>query len=187
MTTKAIETPAPRMSDEAVKAKTGKTWKQWFTILDKAGGKKLSHQEIVKHLHDEHGVGPWWRQMVTVTYEQSRGLRKQHQRPDGFQISVSRTVNAPLARLYKAFATEKTRHDWLAEDGLAVRTATTNKSIRGAWNEVKTSLEISFIPKGDDKSQVVVTHSKLPNARASATMKAFWGKALDRLRASLEK
>ena len=187
MTTKASKATAPRMGDEAVKAKTGKTWKQWFTILDKAGGKKLSHQEIVKYLHDEHGVGPWWRQMVTVTYEQSRGLRKQHQRPDGFQISVSRTVNVSLARLYKAFSTEKTRHEWLPEDGLAVRTATTNKSIRGAWNEVKTSLEISFIPKGDDKSQVVVTHSKLPNARASATMKAFWGKALDRLRASLEK
>lgn len=175
------------MSDDAVKAKTGKTWKQWFAILDKAGAKKLSHPEIVKHLNDEHGVGPWWRQMVTVTYEQSRGLRKQHQGPDGFQISVSRTVAVPIANLYKAFETEKSRNRWLKEDGLAVRTAMANKSIRGAWNEVKTSLEISFIPKGDDKSQVVVTHSKLPTAKASATMKAFWGKALDRLRASLKK
>jgi uncharacterized protein YndB with AHSA1/START domain len=187
MTTKAIKPAAPRMSDDAVKAKTGKTWKQWFTLLDKAGARKLSHPEIVKHLHEEHGVGPWWRQMVTVTYEQSRGLRKKNQRPDGFQISVSRTVAVPLASLYKAFETEKSRNRWLKEDGLAVRTATANKSIRGAWNEVKTSLEISFVSKGDEKSQVVVTHSKLPNTKASATMKAFWGKALDRLRASLEK
>jgi hypothetical protein len=35
---------APRMSDEAVKAKTGKTWKEWFAILDKAGASELSHQ-----------------------------------------------------------------------------------------------------------------------------------------------
>ena len=31
------------MSDEAVKAKTGKTWKQWFAILDKAGAKQMTH------------------------------------------------------------------------------------------------------------------------------------------------
>lgn len=182
MATRETESTTPRMSDDAVKAKTGKNWKQWFTILDKAGGRKLSHQEIVKHLHEEHDVGPWWRQMVTVTYEQARGLRKQHQRPDGFQISVSRTIAVPLNDLYKAFASEKARRAWLPDDGLAVRTATANKSIRGAWNEVKTSLEISFISKGAGKSQVVVTHSKLPNAKASGTMKAFWGKALDRLR-----
>ena len=187
MATKAIKGIAPRMSDDAVKAKTGKTWKQWFAILDKAGAKKLNHQEIAKYLHEEQGVGSWWQQMVTVTYEQARGLRKPNERPDGFQISVSRTVNVPVADLYESFASDKARHRWLAEDGLAVRTATANKVIRGAWNEMKTSLQIDFYAKGADKSQVAVTHSKLPNAKASATMKAFWGKALDRLRASLEK
>ncbi len=50
MATKALEGTAPRMSDEAVKAKTGKTWKEWFAILDKAGARKLSHQDIVKYL-----------------------------------------------------------------------------------------------------------------------------------------
>ncbi len=185
--TKSATKRAPRMSDEAVKAKTGKTWKQWFTILDKAGAKKMSHPQIAESLSTKEGVGPWWQQMVAVTYEQVRGLRKQHERPDGYQISVSRTVNVPIAKLYKAFANDKTRNAWLAEDGLAVRKATTNKSMRVTWNDVKTSLEINFYPKGDDKSQVVVQHSKLPNARASTTMKTYWRKALDRLRASLEK
>jgi uncharacterized protein YndB with AHSA1/START domain len=182
MANKTTDAKAPRMSDEAVKAKTGKTWKQWFAILDKAGAKKMSHQEIVKYLNTEQSVGPWWQQMVTVTYEQARGLRKQHERPDGYQISVSRTINVPVAKLYKAFANDKARNAWLAEDGLAVRKATTNKSMRVTWNDVKTSLEINFYPKGDEKSQVVVQHSKLPNAKAAATMKTFWGKALDRLR-----
>jgi uncharacterized protein YndB with AHSA1/START domain len=187
MTSKAKEATAPRMSDEAVKAKTGKTWKEWFAILDKAGASKLSHQDIVKYLHTKQGVGPWWQQMVTVTYEEARGLRQRHQKPAGYQISVSRTVNVPLAKLYKAFANEKARKAWLAEDGLTVRKATTNKSMRVTWNDGKTSLEIDFYPKGDDKSQVVVQHSKLPNAKASAKMKTFWGEALDRLRAALEK
>ncbi len=175
------------MSDDAVQAKTGKSWKEWFAILDKAGAKKMSHQEIVKYLNAKQRVGPWWQQMVTVTYEEARGLRERHQKPAGFQISVSRTINVPVGKLYNAFANDKARKAWLAENGIAVRKATANKSLRVTWNDVKTSLEISFIAKGDDKSQVVVQHSKLPNARASATMKTYWGKALDRLRASLEK
>lgn len=184
MATKANKGTAPRMSDEAVKAKTGKTWNQWFSILDKAGGKKMNHQEIVKYLNSEQDVGPWWQQMVTVTYEQARGLRDVHQKPGGYQISVSRTVNVPISMLYHAFANDKARKAWLTEE-VAVRKATTNKSMRVTWNDVKTSLEISFYPKGDDKSQVVVQHSKLPNAKAAATMKTYWGKALDRLRTLL--
>jgi len=31
-----------RISDDAVKTKTGKPWKEWFSILDKAGAKKIA-------------------------------------------------------------------------------------------------------------------------------------------------
>jgi len=175
------------MSDAAVQSKTGKTWKEWFAILDKAGASKMSHQEIVKYLNTKQGVGPWWQQMVTVTYEQARGLREKHQKPEGYQISVSRTVNTPLPKLFKSVANEKARSAWLAEDGLVVRKATANKSMRVTWHDGKTSLEINFYPKGDDKSQIVVQHSKLPDAKSSAKMKAYWAKALDRLREALEK
>jgi hypothetical protein len=180
------EAVSPRMSDAAVNAKTGRDWKEWFAILDKAGAKKMNHREIAKYLSTNHGVGPWWQQMVTVTYEQARGLREKYQTPGGYQISVSRTLNAPLAKLYKSFTNEKLRNAWLGEDGLVVRKANANKSMRVNWNDGQTSLEIGFCAKGDDKAQVAVQHSKLPNAKASEKMKIFWTKALDRLRASLE-
>jgi uncharacterized protein YndB with AHSA1/START domain len=179
------KTQSPRMSDEAVKAKTGKKWDEWFAILDKAGAKEMSHKDIVKFLNSKHDVGPWWQQMVTVTYEQARGLRDAHEKPSGYQISVSRTVNVPLANLYKAAANEKSRSGWLSEDGLVVRKGTANKSLRMTWKDGKSSFEISFYPKGDGKSQVVVQHSKLPDAKAAAKMKTFWSKALDRLRESV--
>jgi uncharacterized protein YndB with AHSA1/START domain len=185
--TKSTKKKGPRMSDEAVKAKTGKTWKGWFSVLDKAGAKKMTHQEIVKFLNAEHDVGPWWQQMVTVTYEQERGLRAKHERPEGYQVSVSRTVGVPLATLYKAFADEKSRRRWLAEDGLVVRKATTNKSIRVTWKDGKTSLEIDFYGKNDSNSQIVVQHSKLADAKAAAKMKTYWAKTLDRLRETLVK
>jgi Domain of unknown function (DUF4287) len=179
------KTRSPLMSDEAVKAKTGKKWDQWFAILDKAGAKEMSHQEIVKILSSKYDVGSWWRQMVTATYEHARGLRDAHEKPTGYQISVSRTVNVPLASLYKAVANEKSRGLWLAEDGLVVKKATANKSLRVTWKDGKTSLEIDFYSKGAAKSQVVVQHSKLPDAKAAAKMKIFWGAALDRLREDL--
>src|SRR5215510_226226 len=132
----------PRMSDEAVAAKTGKNWKQWFAIIDIAGGQKMTHQEIVKLLNSKHNVGPWWGQMVTVTYEQQTGLRQNHQKPDGFEISVSRTLNAPVSSVYASFDEERARNAWLGEAGLVVRKAAKNKSIRFTWKDGKTILAI---------------------------------------------
>jgi uncharacterized protein YndB with AHSA1/START domain len=186
MASKSNEATAPRMSDAAVKEKTGKNWKEWFAVLDKAGGKKLSHQEIVKYLNTSHGVGPWWQQMVTVTYEQARGLREKHQKPEGYEISVSRTINAPVAKLFKSFANETTRKSWLSEEGITARKATPNKTLRMTWKDGKSSLAVAFASKGDKKTQVVVQHSKLPDAKSSAKMKVYWSQALDRLRQALE-
>src|SRR6185312_3861236 len=187
MPTKAAPAKSPKMSDDAVKSKTGKAWKEWFAILDKAGAKKMTHQEIVKYLNSEQGVGPWWQQMVTVTYEQLIGRRGEHQKPDGYEISVSRTIAAPVPKLYEAFGNKKSRAKWLKEDGLVQRTAVENKSMRVTWNDKKTILAIAFLSKGENKSQVVVQHMKLPTAKSAAAMKKFWGEALDRLRGVVEK
>ena len=182
----AKPTFAPHMSDAAVTSRTGKNWKQWFPIIDKAGGRKMTHQEIVKLITSKHNVGPWWCQMVTATYEQYAGLRQAHEKPEGFQISVSRTIKSPIGFLYSSFASEPSRKEWLKEEGLVVRKAAKNKSVRATWKDGKTSLEINFYPKDKDKCQVVVQHSKLASAAAAARMKAYWAKALDRLRGSLE-
>jgi uncharacterized protein YndB with AHSA1/START domain len=174
------------MSDEAVKTKTGRVWKDWFSLLDQAGARGMTHRQITELLSSEYGVGPWWRQMVTVTYEQAKGLREKHERPAGYQISVSRTLATPLAKLYKSFANEKARKSWLDEDGFTVRKATANKSMRVTWNDGKTGLEINFYPKDPQKTQVVVQHSKLANAKAAAKMKTYWNTALDRLKAQVD-
>lgn len=181
--TKAKQTP--RMSDEAVKAKTGKTWSEWFKLLDAAGAKKMTHQEIVGFLSQKHGVGSWWQQMVAVTYEQARGLRDKHQKPEGFEISVSRTIEAPVAKAFKAWTDEKVRKQWLPAN-LEIRKATPNKSLRITWEGGKTSVAASFLAKGSGKSQIVAQHSKIPDAKAAAKMKKFWSEALDRLKKMLE-
>lgn len=186
MATAATKTKQkPRMSDEAVESKTGKTWSRWFKHLDAAGAKKMSHQEIAAHLSEKHGVRPWWTQMVAVTYEQARGLRDKHEKPQGYEISVSRTINAPIGKAFKAWTDEKTRKKWLPAN-LTIRKATTNKSLRMTWEDGKASLAVAFLPKGTDKSQVVAQHSKIPDAKGAARMKKFWAEALGRLKEMIE-
>ena len=175
---------SPRMSDEAVESRTGKTWSRWFKHLDAAGAKKMSHQEIVAHLVEKHGIRPWWQQMIAVTYEQARGLRDKHQKPEGYEISVSRTVAAPVGKTFKAWSVERIRKQWLPSK-IEIRKTTTNKSLRITWDD-KTNLVVAFLMKGADKSQVVAQHSKLPDAKAASKMKKFWAEALDRLKEVLE-
>jgi len=171
------------MSDEAVESKTGKNWSRWFKHLDAAGAKKMTHQEIVAHLQDKHDVRPWWTQMVAVTYEQARGLREVHEKPGGYEISVSRTVAAPVGKAFKAWTDEKTRKQWLPAD-FTVRKSTANKTLRLNWAD-GTDLVAAFYPKGE-KCQVVAQHAKLKDAKAAAKMKKFWGEALDQLKGLLE-
>ena len=44
-------------------------------------------------LHEKYSVPGWWSQMVTVGYEQARGLRVKHQKKSGFEISATRTID----------------------------------------------------------------------------------------------
>ena len=62
------------MSDEAVKAATGKDWSQWHAFLDASGAAEKSHKQIALDLHAA-GVPGWWAQMVTVGYERMIGRR----------------------------------------------------------------------------------------------------------------
>src|SRR5689334_305031 len=126
---------APGMSDAAVQAKTGKTWPDWFAVLDKAGAQQMTHPQIAAYLASEHGVPGWWCQMVTVGYERARKLRAKGQMADGYAISVSRTLAVPVAKLYRAWHDPRTRARWLADAPFAIRKATPDKSLRVTWNE----------------------------------------------------
>lgn len=174
------------IGDDAVRAKTGKGWAEWLAVLDRAGAAKMSHKEIAAYLHELQNCPGWWCQMVAVGYEQERGLRDRHQKPDGYSVGASKTVAVPVARLYAAWSDAKLRARWLPGVELAVRKATSPKSLRAGWSDGKTTLSVLFYAKGEAKSQVAVEHDKLADAKAAARMKTYWGEALDRLKAELE-
>lgn len=185
MSTKPSDTTS-RIGDEKLKDATGKTWAEWFSILDKEAAAKHTHKEIVAILNERHGIGPWWGQMVTVGYEQARGLRVPHQKPDGFEISVSKTIKIPVETAFLLFQDPKMRQRWLKDSNFVVRKATMNKSLRITWIDGTTSLSVNFYPKSANKAQITVQHQKIENAKTAEKFKQYWAEQLEGLRTKFE-
>ena len=172
------------MSDAVVEKQTGRKWAQWVDTLDGFGARDKPHREIAQHL-SSIGVPDWWSQMVAVGYERIRGLRAIGQRRSGsWEASKSRTFAVPVAMLFDAFSNARTRRRWLPGVKLTVRTATQNKSMRLTWSD-GTLVQLYFTPKGEEKSQVAVQHTRLPAKEEAGRMKTFWTERLDALSALL--
>jgi hypothetical protein len=167
------------VSEEAVRAKTGRGWDAWFSLLDDADAATLPHREIVA-LAAEHGAPPWWAQMVTVAYERARGLRQRHERPDGYAVSVSRTFAAPIERVFDAWDDSAQRPQWLADPGLKVRRTTPPKSLRLTWPD-GSAVDLYLTARSAEKTQLALNHRKLTAQEDVAAMRAFWRAQLDAL------
>lgn len=175
------------ISSSAVKAKTGKDWRQWFARLDKAGAAKWPHKQIANYLHVECECPNWWSQMVTVGYEQARGLRVKHQTAEGFSASASKTVDVPISALFAAWRDPKVRAKWLPDSAkIEILSATANRRMRIGWSDGESSVEVMFYVKGKDKSQVTIERRKLANTNEVMKTKKYWIAALDKLKEMLE-
>src|SRR6266480_6033514 len=92
-------------SDEAVKKATGKSWREWFKILDSAKASKLPHKDIVlwimnQGLLKQAGLANrsfsegWWAQSIVVGYEEKIGRRVFGKREVGdFSVAIGKTLN----------------------------------------------------------------------------------------------
>ena len=169
------------MSDEKIKENTGCAWERWVWHLDKVNAHEWPHREIARYVKEKYKTPDWWTQAVAVGYERIRGLRERGQRRSGsWEASKSKTVNAGVSALFRAFKEPKRRSSWLPGQTMAIRTAVPNKSMRITWHD-GTSVELSFASKGRSKSMVAVQHTKLASREAAAMARSFWAEHLDRL------
>lgn len=187
------------VSDAAVTKATGKSWDHWLSVLDAFDVKKNGHRAASKHLHQKHGVSEWWSQMVTVGYEQKRGLRELRQKADGYSASASRTIVAPIAAVLDAFEDKGLASRWLPKGVIAHKVTrppmkngrpTKAGSARMTWTDGSKTLSAWVSDKGAKsgpaKTAVQVQHDKLPDARTCDRMRAMWAERMDALRQLLE-
>lgn len=174
------------MRDDAVRAKTGRTWAEWVQVLDSMDAAAMPHREIAAHLHRAFELPGWWAQTVTVGYERIRGLRDVGQRRGGsYEVNKTRTFAAPVATLYRAFSLGRTRRRWLAGPDIAVRTATPDRTLRFTSPDGSAG-DISFQSKGAGRSSVTIQHRKLATKDAAELTRAIWAERLGALGRLLE-
>lgn len=176
---------ADRVSDKAVRDATGKTWREWFSLLDSAGADNMDHRGIVKYLADEHHVAPWWQQQITVTYERERGHREKYQTKKGFELSVSKTIPFPVGEIYEHWDDAVLRKKWLTDAVIDITSSTKNKVMHIKWTDGHSSLEVNFYPKTEKKTQLVVQHHSLLNSEEVTNMKIYWKDKLENLNNTL--
>jgi hypothetical protein len=83
-------------SDEAIRARTGRGWQEWFDLLDGWGAPERSHREIARWVAEQQGIAPlaWNAQAVASSYERARGLRAVGEHPEGFSVTAQKRRGA---------------------------------------------------------------------------------------------
>jgi hypothetical protein len=174
------------MTDEAMQRGSGKPIGEWLAILDAWGAAERRHPEIARWLVSEHGIGGWWAQSVTVGFERARGLRALHERPDGYEVSASRTIRASAEMISDAFTDDSVRNRWLPDAPISLRTANRGRSARFDWADPPSLVGFNLFSKGEGRTQIGLGHQKLPDADRADAIKLMWRERLSALKELLE-
>jgi uncharacterized protein YndB with AHSA1/START domain len=196
-----------RISTESVREATGRGWDDWLKTLDDAGAEDWDHKEIVAYLKREHGeaTSSWWRQSITVGYEQARGKRVVGETADtGFQVGVQRSVDATVAEAWELITSRPEL--WLGEGASVTFAEGTRYQTPGAGGEIRVvkpgdRLRLSWQPQewsapatlqltlseSESEKTVIQAHlEKLPDADAREATRTRWREALERIAAAAE-
>jgi Domain of unknown function (DUF4287) len=172
---------------DGVRRATGRSRDEWFALLDGWGASGRRYREIADWLMSEHDLSRWWAQKLIVEYEQARGLRPPGVRPDGtLEVSASKTVAAPVERVFDAFVDARQRRKWLTDGRMSLRTSQPPRSARFDWEDGSTRVNVGFIDKGALRSTVAVAHERLADADAAEATKTMWKARLAELQSFVE-
>jgi hypothetical protein len=170
-----------REPDAVIKAATGRSWAQWFRLLDRFDVAEAGHSATVRHLADEHDCPRWWRQRIAGAYAEARGLLSPPAR--SLAANTSRTLSVSIDDLYRAWQ-GRAPGKWL-QTKFKVHRANANRSLRLDWPDQHQRRDLLL---GQGRApQPGQRHA--PPARDAAEVaakKAFWSDALDKLQAILE-
>ncbi len=197
----------PDATDSSAREKTGKTLQQWFARLDEAGGLAKGRRELVTGLLSAKELDEWWATTVVVEYERARGAKEKDGQPKGYSLCSTKTVGAPLARVFAAFGEARDLDRWLGagtqvdfRDGGTLHNADgdratfvrirAGKDLRLAWQHATrapgSQVEVLFAAKGTDKTGITLNHTRIQARRDADALRAGWSAALDELKRVLE-
>lgn len=195
-------------SDAAVQRATGKGWREWLRVLDRAGAKRMEHRDIVALVQKEKVPNGWWCQMVANGYERARQGRVIGKTTEvGFQIGVSKTVQASKRKVWQFLMSPRGLALWLGRgarlpmrvdrqyatlDGTTgeVRSVKTGERIRLSLRKgskestLQMSVRAASVPS---RTRVQFHQEKLSSARERERMRTHWQGVLAEIAGAVEK
>ncbi len=195
------------LTDESVKAATGRTWAEWFAYLDVRGGPSQGRREIGNHLYADLKVDHWWVSAINVQYESHCGVKEKDGRGKGYFICSTKTIAAPVAKVYGAWASASSLDAWFGggnshdpADGVAFENADgnrgefkrvrPNKDLRFSWQgdgaDSESIVDVVFQDKGGGKTGLLVNHDRIQSREEADGLRAAWAEALNRLKSAVE-
>ncbi|MGV8911719.1 MAG: hypothetical protein ACOH14_03805 [Rhodoglobus sp.] len=168
----------PELTDEAIRAGTGKGWEEWCALIDQFPGRADGHAAIAKHVRDDLGAGDWWSQGVTVGYERITGLRLPHQMPDGtFTANKSSTVAIEAEELRHLLLDDGDRAELFPTVATELKSKRTAKAIRIGMGTGSAIIRLE--ERSGGRTQIAIQHSQLPTFDDVEEWKFYWGEWLE--------
>jgi len=195
------------LSEKSCREVTGKSLAQWFALLDQRNALKLGRRDTNVMLRDEFSLPEWWCGTIAVEYEMHKDIRKKDGFYEGYFICSTKTLNSPVADVYRAWTDNTILSQWFGSkstatvadggsfgnaDGdkgtyLRVRA---DKDLRFTWEHADFSpgsiVDVVFQDKGKGKTGLLVNHSRIQSKAEADGLRASWSDALARLKQVLE-
>ncbi len=178
-------------SDEAVKKATGKTWSEWFKILDDTKMSKLPHPDIVRWLHENDLIkkgkdwpagmsfnAGWWAQSIVVGYEEKIGRRVFGAKKAGnYTVTVGKTMDGTpddVLKLWEGLVKNKNEFNKVKIGGDS-RASSTKDWRYWKVDMVDGSKVLAGIgPKATNQSAFSVTMDKLKGKEEVEEWRKYW-------------
>ncbi len=183
----------PEVTDAAIAKATGKDRAHWFAVQDSLDA-SLNHTARVRAFQEAcPSVSGWWCQMLTVEWEKANGVRIEGQTSAGdFQVSCSKTIGATPEECFERVVSTPFLEGanwtegatWETQAGsVEVRRADPGKMLRWFWHDAdgKSTVEVSFVSVGSEKTTVVFRHHGLSSAGAREAYRQMWKQALQQI------
>ena len=91
-------------------ATTGRSFDDWFDILDNAGAENWPHWKIKRYLGGTRKNDEWWASAVAGAYERARGFSPSR---SAYSARATKTVSASPKVVWSLIDNEEERRAWL--------------------------------------------------------------------------
>lgn len=197
--------PTFPVSGDACAQATGKTLTEWFKELDKIDGLEQGRRACVRHING-FKADPWWPTTIYVEYERHHGVTKSDGLPEGYSICATKTIKAPVDKVFKAWTDPQMFSEVFGDDPrqevkeggtLTCKAGTKarftrvrhNKDLRFTWEHNGITAQITIdVQFNENKGNCLmnVMPSRVQTRGEADGLRAAWGEALNRLKAICE-